>query len=368
MRDRKRNVVPKVYNEARLTELPMPVLVLCPDEFSSGENSESSGIEDFDPLDNDANISTGLNALNFSQNDVEITADNSGNNGNSSTAGANSSTATEFDASNVLASDGNSTADGHNNDSSMLSRSNDTNDTTEATALGSGLSTACDENDLLASVRASTSSANSSGPDANSNSLASAVVQVKKEPQFSQMDEEDADVVANLFDGSYEKLNDSDDDILIHRNDYVPAPITDAIDEDKIPYKVKMNDVISANIPFATNVSDHSFFIILYSIQILMKKNQLTQEKGDRAYIVCKGKSFKEVCLTKNVIDGLTQYNSSGFRESQKYHLRFIKSLLIGLIGLKKLAAKEKDELTIEFIRGEWIFPNYSLKITCISI
>lgn len=74
---------------------------------------------------------------------------------------------------------------------------------------------------------------------------------------------------------------------------------------------------------------------------------------GDRAYIIVKGKSFKQVCLTKNVIDGLTQYNSSGFRESQKYHLRFIKSLMVGLFGLRKLAAKETDELTIEFIRGE---------------
>lgn len=74
---------------------------------------------------------------------------------------------------------------------------------------------------------------------------------------------------------------------------------------------------------------------------------------GDRSYIICKGKSFKEVCLTKNVVDGVTQYNSSGFRESQKYHMRFIKSLLIGLFGLKKLAANETDELTIEFIHGE---------------
>lgn len=74
---------------------------------------------------------------------------------------------------------------------------------------------------------------------------------------------------------------------------------------------------------------------------------------GDRAYIITKGQSFKEVCLTKRVIDGLTQYNSSGFRESAKYHLRFIKALLIGLIGIGKLAANKSDELAMEFIYGK---------------
>lgn len=84
---------------------------------------------------------------------------------------------------------------------------------------------------------------------------------------------------------------------------------------------------------------------------------------GDRAYIITKGRSFKEVCLTKRVIDGLTHYNSSGFRESPKYHLRFVKALLIGLIGISKLAANELDEIVMEFIYGEWLFShNYEKK------
>lgn len=67
--------------------------------------------------------------------------------------------------------------------------------------------------------------------------------------------------------------------------------------------------------------------------------------------------------MTKNIIDGLTQYNSSGFRQCPKYHLRFIKALLIGLIGREKLAANQLDELVIEFIRGKWIFSqNYLMK------
>lgn len=74
---------------------------------------------------------------------------------------------------------------------------------------------------------------------------------------------------------------------------------------------------------------------------------------GDRSYIVVKGQSFKEVCLTKGAVDGLILYNSSGFRESPKYHLRFIKALLIALIGQEKLAANGSDELVNEFILGK---------------
>lgn len=350
VRDRKRNVVPTVYNEARLAELPLPVLVLYPDESSSEEDAATSEIEDFDALDtsaslssyfgNESNISTGLDALNVSRNDTETTADRSDNNNDNSDSAADATTASEFgalnvsrndaeitadssddntdninttidanlsiaiefDALNVLPNDIDGTANSHTDDTNMSSRLNDTSDAIVATEIESGgsnappnstssvstdsaVATAYEETNLLAKrAQASTSSAIQNGPNANSNSLAAAgglkqngsniftmasnstVVQVKKEPQFSPMDEEDADVVANIFDGSYEKLNDSDDDILIHRNDYVPAPITDAVEKDKKPYKVKVNDVISANMPFATNVSVCSFFMILYSI------------------------------------------------------------------------------------------------------
>lgn len=325
VRDRKRKVVPKVYNDARLAELPLPVLVLCPDESSS---EDDTAISEYDPLDttaslssyfdDDASISTGLDALNVSRNDAEITADISDN------SVANATAASEFDSLNVSRYDAEITADSSNNnnansnngadvtgasefgslnvspngvdnidDTNMSFRLGETSDANVAIVIGWGESnappnntssvltdsaeaTAYEGNNSLASAsnaRASTSSASQNGPDADSNCLVAAgdfnqndsntstmasnstAVQVKKEPQFSSMDEEDANVVANLFDGSYEKLNESDDDILIHRNDYVPAPIAAAVDEDKIPYKVKVNDIISANIPFATNVS-----------------------------------------------------------------------------------------------------------------
>lgn len=72
------------------------------------------------------------------------------------------------------------------------------------------------------------------------------------------MDDEDVGAVDDILDGSFEKLNDSDDDILIHRNDVVPPPIK----PEQIPYQVKMNDILSGNIPFATNVSVEHIFII----------------------------------------------------------------------------------------------------------
>lgn len=58
--------------------------------------------------------------------------------------------------------------------------------------------------------------------------------------------------------------------------------------------------------------------------------------------------------LTKRVVDGLIQFNSAGFRESSTYCKRFIKVLLVSLIGRQKLAEKQSDDLAMDFILGEY--------------
>lgn len=76
---------------------------------------------------------------------------------------------------------------------------------------------------------------------------------------------------------------------------------------------------------------------------------------GDRAYIISKGRSFKQVSLSKRIVDGLLQFNSSGFRDSPSYDMKFIKVLLVRLIGIENIAKKELDELCMDFVKGESI-------------
>lgn len=57
----------------------------------------------------------------------------------------------------------------------------------------------------------------------------------------------------NVSNDGFENVNDSSDDVLIERNDNsLPMPMVMAAEN---PYKVKSNDILSGNVPFATNVS-----------------------------------------------------------------------------------------------------------------
>lgn len=73
---------------------------------------------------------------------------------------------------------------------------------------------------------------------------------------------------------------------------------------------------------------------------------------GDRAYIISKERSFKQVSLSKRIVDGLTQFNSSGFRDSPSYDMKFVKVLLVSLIGIENIAKNELDEFCLDFLKG----------------
>lgn len=57
---------------------------------------------------------------------------------------------------------------------------------------------------------------------------------MKQEPIFEEMNDRDANAVENFLNDSYEK-NGSDEDLYIHKKDYLPAPIA----EKASPYEVK---------------------------------------------------------------------------------------------------------------------------------
>lgn len=309
IRDRKRNVAPPVYNEARLSEKPMPVLVLLPDKSNSEANDDSDENLAVDPLgasnisnaiDNnetelwptmtDANSSNlsvteldSLDLIQYSPNNANNTTANDNN--ESHLNDSNFSADSDFEALNSLPNYVNETGNNNSKNESFneFGESNATPNNTFYTGNGNGTSdlnntigtsmaTVSTGNDFIASAsntgdpEALNSSATMDSINQNDSAVLSVAlnsalnIQVKKEPEFFPMNDEDCNAVISIFDGSYEKVDDSDDDVLIHRNDVIPPPMkTDAVN-----YMVKKNDIVSGTIPYAVNVIFHSYFIILY--------------------------------------------------------------------------------------------------------
>lgn len=68
-------------------------------------------------------------------------------------------------------------------------------------------------------------------------------------PSFEELNVNDAILAEKLLSSSYEECFDDDDEILICKNQIIPAPIASPA------YEVKQNDIVSGNMPFATDVS-----------------------------------------------------------------------------------------------------------------
>lgn len=338
-------MVPPVYNRARLSELPLPMLVLVPDEpnLESVEEAENTHNEESDPLSTSLNISndirgnestahlndgiatnlplandfgssnalpcasnataTNNNDLSTHVNDGDGSADEFGsldslealqysfsataNNNNAFSSHLDDANASNLPAANELALNAMQNAPNFvdNGENSPPVHSNDGIAANLSVAKGVGSS------DALPSI--ATSNINNDLPSNvvrnDSNNLNSGLLQlnIKEEPQLPTMDEEDIDAMENIFNEShenvdedasnmgnifneshenldddvdamenisnesYEKLNASDDDILVHRGDAMPPPIA----EKGLSYQVKANDIVSGNMPYATNVS-----------------------------------------------------------------------------------------------------------------
>lgn len=73
--------------------------------------------------------------------------------------------------------------------------------------------------------------------------------------------------------------------------------------------------------------------------------HHLLQEEGDRAFIVSRGHEWKQLCLTKRVVKGLTAFNTDGFRNSIDYDKKFIKVLLVACIGITEIQTGHLDPL-----------------------
>lgn len=102
----------------------------------------------------------------------------------------------------------------------------------------------------------------------------------------------------------------------------------------KVPmFEVKLNDIISMNIPFKENVS----FENKNSINDILLFFIFEKGNGDRAYLVQTKDDSKEVQLASRVVNGLKELNSGDKRANPVLDKAFIKILLVSWIGIQKI-------------------------------
>lgn len=323
-KERRRRQLPPVYNEARLSELPLPILVL-PEETTE---TEDDPIDEQDPLA----------SLNASIDNTSLDTKSDGNNGeiqSSSTSQVKSIESAAIANENVTKAIGNVTKAAGNapitNKSDPIAPPVNIQSAVVSTSVQTPTPIVSviplDVNQAIATTsresheqsRASTSSMLADESNAAMDMTADPI---KSEPVFEQLNESDSRAAEEVFNDSFENYG-SDDDVMIHRRELVPKPIAD-----KNSYEVKSNDLLSGNIPFAQN------------------------EAGDRSYIVSEGSVWKPVTLTQRIVKGLKLLNMESSRHDAAYDKKFLKVLIVGIIGLTQVKANNMDSLKVDFIKG----------------
>lgn len=122
------------------------------------------------------------------------------------------------------------------------------------------------------------------------------------------------------------KLDDSLE--MVYTFGETPTPL-------KPQYEIKMNDLISGNIPFKEN------------------------EKKDRAYFVKIDNRFKEIKMASVLLNGLKCLNDGENRKQSGLDYAFIKALIIGLCTTKEIKNGKQIHKDLKiFIKGLNIFVN----------
>lgn len=244
IKERRRKIMPAVYNPARLEEEPMPLLVLA--ENSQKVDDQLIPTDQNDPLV----LSGDTSKHTANENDSNQARD-------SSTASDKENVPDVNDAANE-----NVLNIGDEVDQNVSSATSNTSATqfapNEKTSASFLPSTHMVPNLNFAFATTSTPKrsfpleSRMQPPKVSAEMLASAIntVQVELKPELPPMDEEDHQAVEDIFNSSYEMVNVSDDDILIHKDEYVPRPMSNSV-----KLQVKVNDILSGNIPFGTDVS-----------------------------------------------------------------------------------------------------------------
>lgn len=79
------------------------------------------------------------------------------------------------------------------------------------------------------------------------------------------------------------------------------------------------------------------------------------QKNGNRAYFLGDTVGKREVVISKRVLENLKKWNTSAFRNSEKFDEKFIKLLFFACFGKFEAAKKDIPQECINFIQGFYI-------------
>lgn len=206
-KEKRRKILPGLYNPARLTELPLPLTEIEKNESEPHTDQTDSG-----------SCSVAV-----------------------ATAIERSATSATV-ATDVTIGTQNDPVETHLNETGVASET----DTAEINIDSSNYGVFGNQSDFNSSARSTVTA------DMLSSALNAALMikaPVKKDPEFSSLNAQDEQAVEEVLNNSYEVCDD-EGDVLISTNDMLPMPIAE-----RNPYEMKSNDILSANMPYATNVS-----------------------------------------------------------------------------------------------------------------
>lgn len=92
-------------------------------------------------------------------------------------------------------------------------------------------------------------------PD-NANSQQVSGINLKAEMPFMPLNEVDSEATENVFHSSFENCSETDDDVMICKNDEIPMPACEHVELD---FMFKNNDIVSGTMAFAENVSNNNY-------------------------------------------------------------------------------------------------------------
>lgn len=273
--------MPGVYNPTRLSERPLPLLVLDPnneqqqsdDELSIAENEqqqqpqpddERSIAEDeqqqaqFDDDRSIAECQPPLNSGNLNISTVSITEEPA----NDSHRCDGEEEITHNSSIDPLANDLVDEMNMQINNGQLVIATEQTsddgaqsnNEQQELCGVQQSVETSPNQNEPVDEINTATEqliATDDAIPTTSNNDESAAIASIKPEPAFVPLHEESAQAVDDVLNESFELCDDSGD-IMVHSKsaESMPMPIAE-----RNPYEIKQRDVISGNLPFATNVS-----------------------------------------------------------------------------------------------------------------
>ncbi|XP_055315745.1 uncharacterized protein LOC129575768 [Sitodiplosis mosellana] len=348
IKESRRRICPGVYNSARLREPPLPLLVLEPNIQQQQQQSddERSIVEDeqqqqpqSDDDNDDGSIAEGEQPSNLNISSVSLTeepaiANDSHRSDGEEEIAQNSSVDPLVNVNNLIDETNIQTNQSQPEmeqtfDHDFASQSNC--EQQELIGAQQGVEALPNQNeaspnrDVPIEINMATMNpipTDDATPTTSNSAVSEANASIKPEPVFVHLLEDSAKAVDDVLNESFELCDDSGD-VMIHSKSADLMPLPFAV---RNPYEVKQHDIISGNLPYATN------------------------DAGDRAYIVYMGGKWKQLSMPIRVVKGLKGFNMGGFRSSVDYDKKFVKVLLVACNGIDKSKNSILDPFVGEFI------------------